>query len=1110
MKAKLKAQEDNTTRGEAFEKGEVIGKRQGRKQGRKQIVEQQKLIIEGLNEIIKKNKKDIRKYLPKNKYALLLKAVNDARVKLNSNESVQQEIDKVQKGIEETLSRAKRSTEASKSLKNIAKLTEIKLKKGNKQEGTRTVKEHDTKRAAQAISSLSQRRIDKHLEIVAEELEKAETDAEFEALIQRELELEYGEALKQVDDIAKEYDKLTEAEQEDALADLQELENFFKIRNQEWMEQTKKERVERAKEKAAKISVLLAASNKGVVPNVSNIYGRARHNAKTMTAEEVAEQAIKEYKENGGDNKKIISKIRDAAKTNDKEHLLSIIKKRLKAKVLTTSKDYKGEKTRIFHPMKIFENFDGIIETVFGISGSEALKEVKSFTMDKLHDQRRKWENTNRKIYDAIKKGEKLLDSYDLYRDEKGVVPAFISSMKANEINNRKHVQDKKLGFPMTKKYKTSGDEVVGNIDKMSYMDIAYLASLLKDSETLKLLENTYTDESIEGLINHVNTIVNENEVLSRFVQYQEEVFYPMMYDLINPVYKRMYNVDMPKIEGVYVPRSVVNRAIELMDLSIEDGRSDKFKSLYLSPDSIKNRRSGSQEINLRDDALNKMKNYGRDMANFIEFAELKREFVGLFTNAEVKNAISALSGGRKLNKIIGAFLENMPRKQKEELSVKGLKLLINNTIAVLSNNLSMIPKQLSSAVVWIMNMPTKTKAGKLPLVKEAEFVARLVDPKNFAAFLRDFYGSDFVWTRLTKGFDSDLSIFNDPTFLKMLESGIPYAEKLAKATKFFKENMAMGSIKVGDIGAFLLAAPVYSKVKAMAIERMNNDSKFSDKSVKEINDLAIKEAVDYVATEGEKVQQSQYPENMSYWQLGSASKFFPFMTTKIQYQQQVMKAMRNISRGQGDVDDARRLFVYGFLNKMIFTSITAYIYNLMRGADDDDDEKKEDVEKGELEAVGKILDIGSNIFQGVPIMYEAVQVVASKMKGEDYFDFAASPTIDKSIKTVKSMIKVIDIVYKDGKMVDLDDLTEKDWDTINTTILGFSDFSGVSLRNLQKLHRFVKYGNAYHKKDDKENTSVKRSSSSRTSSGSSSSSSSSSSGGRTGEGRTSGRSQRS
>ena len=57
----------------------------------------------------------------------------------------------------------------------------------------------------------------------------------------------------------------------------------------------------------------------------------------------------------------------------------------------------------------------------------------------------------------------------------------------------------------------------------------------------------------------------------------------------------------------------------------------------------------------------------------------------------------------------------------------------------------------------------------------------------------------------------------------------------------------------------------------------------------------------------------------------------------------------------------------------------------------------------------------------------------------------------------------------EDGKIKDIDELTDKDWHKLNKIILSQMDFTGVSFKNVKKILNMIEHGNAYYEPDFKD-----------------------------------------
>jgi len=320
---------------------------------------------------------------------------------------------------------------------------------------------------------------------------------------------------------------------------------------------------------------------------------------------------------------------------------------------------------------------------------------------------------------------------------------------------------------------------------------------------------------------------------------------------------------------------------------------------------------------------------------------------------------------------------------------------------------------------------------------------------------MKEFYKGDFVSERLKGGFDRDLALMmSQPHVAKLLTTKMPHGEKMVKLSRMIKNDVGMGLVKVGDIGAFLAGKSIYTRTKKAVYDKLIEEGK--SKEVAE--ETARKEAAEMVASIGEKTQQSKYPENMSYYQLGKTSRLFRYMTTKIQYQQQIAKGIRNISRGQGTIKDARRIFNYGVAQPYIYAQLGKILYSMMRNGNEDEDIKKFD--DGDFEKVGKTVELLSNSIQGVPVLYDALQFLSAQMQGKKTFRYRVSSGIDRANETTTLILGVFDLITDDDGQIKTE-WSEKDQKKIKKTLVKLGGVTGIGVENAEKFVNRLVYGDS-------------------------------------------------
>jgi hypothetical protein len=241
------------------------------------------------------------------------------------------------------------------------------------------------------------------------------------------------------------------------------------------------------------------------------------------------------------------------------------------------------------------------------------------------------------------------------------------------------------------------GDEMVS----MSRLEaIQYLLSWNQPDIQQKMRDNDgFTEESIAQM--RAMTSDEASQTVMRFLR--EE--YDRIYKAANPVYRRMFGMDMPE-NPLYAPARFEGGEVG-SDMSPFGG---PIATSGITPGALKARVNHTSKLRQMD-AITVYWQHIAQMSHWIHFAELQRELRGVLTDKEVRRSIQQTHGKmtlQQLEKWIDALGRQGGNKANELLINQWFLdgLISAKAMAALGFNLRTIFAQLDSATRAIFAMP--------------------------------------------------------------------------------------------------------------------------------------------------------------------------------------------------------------------------------------------------------------------------------------------------------------------------------------------------------------------------------------------------------------------
>lgn len=248
-----------------------------------------------------------------------------------------------------------------------------------------------------------------------------------------------------------------------------------------------------------------------------------------------------------------------------------------------------------------------------------------------------------------------------------------------------------------------------------------------------KMRREGWTDESVAQMRE-----LTDDPVSQALFDYLRD-YYRKQRDVVNPVYARMFGMNMPFVKN-YAPTRFQNSE-DSVDIG-PDGTP--ISSGGTTPGFAKSRVSHSAPIRIMD-ALTVYQQHVVQQAHWVHFAEFAREFRGVMKNRDVRSAMEQEHGATALQ-LLDRWLDQLEKrggnKSMELFAVsKFLSALVSaKAVSSLGFNPRTIAMQLDSMVRFIFAMPAK------------DIMAALSDIKGVMDSVPKAWASDTVQRRLQGG----------------------------------------------------------------------------------------------------------------------------------------------------------------------------------------------------------------------------------------------------------------------------------------------------------------------------------------------------------------------
>lgn len=547
--------------------------------------------------------------------------------------------------------------------------------------------------------------------------------------------------------------------------------------------------------------------------------------------------------------------------------------------------------------------------------------------------------------------------------------------------------------------------------------------------------EYQVTDKGMQLLSEDVSRILSkpENAKVKEFADWVMDSFFPDIYNEANPVYKEMFGAQMPYREMFFPLRFFLRDTEKSGEIGILEGeislggQNDRGGVAAANSSHTFARISHNQPIRVIG-LMESLSEYTESMLHFSEFAKWVRKANAFYSDRNVKNSIIE-------NKGIGVYS------------------LIKNHLVDIANNQAKIrdPNAYSGAMGMMKGLRsnyTKYVLGLNPRVwaNQLGSFTNYATAVNTAQYMN--YFKDWAALPVSEKIQADFKDFlKDPLFFTRSEkvaADMFYdmsrsIAEMARGKMPSLSEMNLRLVKWGDKTAIVMGGFPYYRIRLDAYRKQG----LSEPEAKRLASKDFQEQTN-------QSQQSREIYALSALQRGSGGLLFPFMTTQMQYQQQINESIRNIMHCRGNVYDVKKLIAFTITQPMIYTAMShawrlgigGAISNLF-GQDDRQQEMNvvtyEQMKEEERQnRIDLVLNSVTSPVQGFPVLYNFAQ-------------WAAMANGLNPRPNIPVEFQALDVSYLSA----LDGLGQQ-FSTVNKLIKGNPDMAreidGVSERAIEKL----------------------------------------------------------
>ena len=467
----------------------------------------------------------------------------------------------------------------------------------------------------------------------------------------------------------------------------------------------------------------------------------------------------------------------------------------------------------------------------------------------------------------------------DMVRSARGLHTRNSKNWNNDKVRRLKRIfGDKKLGKTFKELSKEQviwkGDNYLGKPETMelSQFEAAYWWGLAKDPANLELfIKNmNFTPEMFSALDKFITPQMKE------YTNYLMEEWLPKIRGPVAKRYENKFGMKLPN-NPYYFPRlySDTNPEEEITNLLFGDAFPAHPSTI---PSGVK-KRIGSRASFKRESIENVMRMHGEQMNQFTTFDEPISDLRRVFVDEELKSTIQHQRGGDQLYKTITKKIDDIARGGMAAQMHLALvdKIIGRFTKGTMMMNPVALFKQITSKPAFGM--------GRKGLTIREMIAGEFAFDRNPIEWTKMFTQSDFIFQRLTKGYEREMSIA-----LRKGDASYTVKETDVSLGAFLKQSVVM-PVRGGDM------IPILPGMTAKYIQVTKNLEAIGKLSKEEIHKRALREAERLAS----RTQQDPNIESTGRIQTANSmgKAISMYSTTPIQYLREIISAARMYSRGQ-------------------------------------------------------------------------------------------------------------------------------------------------------------------------------------------------------------------
>jgi hypothetical protein len=496
------------------------------------------------------------------------------------------------------------------------------------------------------------------------------------------------------------------------------------------------------------------------------------------------------------------------------------------------------------------------------------------------------------------------------------------------------------------------------------------------------------------------------------FAEWQLNEFYPKIYQRINPVYRKVYGVDLPN--NIFY--SSIEREGEINDEENLGINNPKNPVGSIHNSHLISRRKNTNKLKFVD-GNSVLTRYVYKMNHFATHAELVKDLSGVFYGSDVKQVIEA-KFGKDINNVIEQYIQSMITKgvYKGAFDKVFSKIVQNISVAALAYNLSLIPKQMASMTNFMAAVPTGEwfKGVKYALTNPNEVFTIL----NGLDYTQDRYGGKGFSREMVDAIDADRRR-NNSRMSKFVETG-------------------MLPIKWGDQGALFIGGwAVYKHHYDKTLKETGSEAK------------AKKEAEYQFGRAASRFGQSGWALDRSIIDSGNSfvKLFMMFKSAPRRYFAITNRIIFNHNKGRITTKQAlKQLFILNILTPTIYT-----MTSLGGSLFDDEDEMPLGLRK---EFAQQILSAPTSGLFGAGVTVDLmIDAIIGKLSGEPVNITSRNVELSPIERPLALGAQVFNGLLK---MTDDDISTEDIVETLGLLGRGASDFGGIPTKPVRDVVSFL------------------------------------------------------